>query len=267
MAHAIITGGSSGIGAATAQTLNGQGWDVTVLALPDTDLEKSANKARSSEYGRFQCLAVDVTDRDAVHKAVADAEAAFGPTELLVTCAGIARPGRFMDLAVDDFRNQMNVNFHGTVHAVSAVYPGMKSRKSGRIGLISSGAGLCGIFGHTAYAPTKFAVRGFGEALRAEARPFRISVTLCYLPDTDTPQMRANEGVRPAECARISGASHPWPSKEIGKRVAQGVVSRKRCVAPGWEMAALVRFSDPLAGVLRWWFDKSVAAVPAGNDA
>jgi NAD(P)-dependent dehydrogenase (short-subunit alcohol dehydrogenase family) len=263
MRHAIVTGGSSGIGEATAYALSKTGWRVSVLALPDVDLDRVA----AANGDVFKCIPVDVTDGAAVFDAIAQAEAAFGPVDVLVTSAGIAHPGRFMDLDPDTFHRQMDVNYFGSLNAVAAVYDGMTRRGRGCIGLISSGAGLCGIFGHTAYAPTKFAIRGFGEALRAEAQPFGVSVTLCYLPDTDTPQMRANDPVRPAECARISGASNPWPADTIGAAIAKGVLSGKRCVTPGWKMKLLVRFVDPLAGLLRWHFDRQVRAVSTDADA
>lgn len=261
--HAIVTGGSSGIGKATAALLLDRGWRVSLLALEDPLLAQAHQALAADAPDRVQACGVDVTDRDAMATAVQSCIAALGPVDALIPCAGIAKPSKFMDLSKTDFASQMDVNFHGTVNAVRAVYPGMKARKTGSIALISSGAGLMGIFGHTAYAPTKFAVRGFGEALRMEAKPHGIKVSVCFLPDTETPQMLANTRIRPPETAAISGAGNPWSAARIGARIVDGIERSKPRITPGWQMTLVEKFAAPLAAVLRWHFDGIVRRVSA----
>ncbi len=260
--HAIVTGGSSGIGYGVAQSLAARGWAVSILALDDTAMARARQSLENAvPAGGFHAAVVDVTDRDAVLAAVARSTAEQGPPALLVTSAGIAKPMRFMDLPPTEFARQMDVNFHGTHNAVAAVYPAMAAAKAGRIALISSGAGLMGIFGHTAHAPTKFAVRGFGEALRSEARPKGISVTTCYLPDCDTPQFRDNHPIRPPETAAVSGAAIPWPVDQIAERIVTATLAGRSHVAPGLQMALVHRLSSPLAAILRGHVDRVVARV------
>ena len=263
--HAIVTGGSSGIGLAVARLLLAKGWQVSILALADQDLESVSAELGSMYPDRLCVTAVDVTDPDAVARAVADVSETLAAPTALVTSAGIARPQQFTELADDVFSRMIDVNYHGTVSAISAVYPGFVERRRGRVAIISSGAGLLGIFGHTAYAPTKYAVRGLGEALRAEAKPHGISVTICYLPDVDTPQLRANTPIRPAETAAISGASKPWPVDVVAQRIVTGMESGRFSVAPGWQLTLLGWFASPLAFALRMYIDRIVTKVQAGS--
>lgn len=256
--HAIVTGGSSGIGKATAKVLLDRGWCVSILALDDPMLAETYQQLVQDAPGRVHFGGVDLIDPDATHGAIENCISAFGPVDALVTCAGIAKPARFADLSAQDFTSQMDVNYLGTLNAVRAVYPDMKACGSGRIGVISSGAGLLGIYGHTAYAPTKFAVRGLAEALRMEATPHGVTVTTCYLPDTDTPQLRANAAIRPAETSAISGTSHPWDAAEIGRRIVDGMERGAAHVSPGWQIGMIRRLASPLAPLLRWHVDRIV---------
>lgn len=82
------------------------------------------------------------------------------------------------------FKQQMRVNYLGTVYCTKCVVDSMKERRSGRIVFVSSQAGQIGVFGYSAYSPTKFALKGFCEALQMELRPYNIYMTLVYPPDT-----------------------------------------------------------------------------------
>ena len=81
----------------------------------------------------------------------------------------------------------MKTNYFGGVYCTKCVIDDMKKRKFGRIVFVSSQAGQLGIFGFTAYSGSKFAIKGFCEALQMEVKPYNVSVTIAYPPDTDTP--------------------------------------------------------------------------------
>jgi 3-dehydrosphinganine reductase len=102
-----------------------------------------------------------------------------------------ARPGYFEEVPVAVFERTMAVNYFGTLYPLKAVVPAMVKRGKGAVVLISSGAGLMGLFGYTPYSPTKFALRGLAESLRAELKPTGVHVMIVYPPDTDTPQLAA----------------------------------------------------------------------------
>ena len=81
----------------------------------------------------------------------------------------------------------MKTNYMGSVYCTKAVIDSMKKRKCGRIAFVSSDCGQMGIFGYTAYCASKFALKGFVEALQMEVKPYNVFLTISYPPDTETP--------------------------------------------------------------------------------
>lgn len=111
----------------------------------------------------------------------------IGPIDILICNAGVAHPGRFLDIDAEVYRSQMEVNYLGCVWSVKEVAPGMVERGSGSIVLISSAAGVVGIAGYSAYSPTKWALRGFADCLRMEMKAHGVGVHIAYPPDMVTP--------------------------------------------------------------------------------
>lgn len=93
----------------------------------------------------------------------------------------------------------------------------MKSSDSGIIVFVSSQAGLIGLYGYTAYTASKYAVRGFAEALQMEVKPFGISVTVNYPPDTDTPGFAEEEKGKPEETSLISETAGLFKPEKVAK--------------------------------------------------
>src|SRR5262249_14184390 len=117
-AHVIVTGGSSGIGLATARLLARRGAKVSLIARGRERLEAAAKELSAASR------AADVADRKAVTRAVAELEDEQGqPCDVLVTSAGLARPGRFLELEDEVFRQMIEVDYFGTLHALRAVVP------------------------------------------------------------------------------------------------------------------------------------------------
>ncbi|KAF6257302.1 hypothetical protein COO60DRAFT_1696499 [Scenedesmus sp. NREL 46B-D3] len=112
----------------------------------------------------------DVTKYKQVVDAVQAAEAALGPVDVLICCAGMAELGYFHDCEPELFERQMALNYMGSLHAAKAVYDSMLARNSGHICFVASTLALMGLIGFSAYAPSKFAVRGLAECLRNEVR-------------------------------------------------------------------------------------------------
>ncbi|HEY4375788.1 MAG TPA: SDR family oxidoreductase, partial [Acidimicrobiales bacterium] len=198
--HAIVTGGSSGIGLATARALAERGLAVSILARGADRLERAADELRASGAS-VHTAACDVSQGPEVRDAIAGLEAAGGPCTVLVTSAGLARPGHFLELEDSVFREMIEVDYFGTLHAIRAVAPGMVERRAGSIVAIASAAGVLGIFGYTAYGPAKFAVRGLMESLRDELVPHGVHVACVFPPDVDTPQLADENRFKPAETA------------------------------------------------------------------
>ena len=129
--HAIITGGSEGIGLASARHLLSRG--AATVSLIARRRDRLDQAARELGTDRVRTEAADVTDRDVLDAAIERLVSAAGPCDVLITSAGYAHPGRFIDLDIDVFREQMDVNYFGTLHAIRAVVPSMVGRRAGHI--------------------------------------------------------------------------------------------------------------------------------------
>merc|ERR1719397_934713 len=107
-----------------------------------------------------------------------------------------------MDLSA--FTKMMDANYFSAINMTRAVLPHMIEHSSGQLVFISSVAGQLGVYGYTAYAPSKYAVRGFCEVLYAELRPLGIGVSLVFPPDTETPGLAQEDELKPKATKLIS---------------------------------------------------------------
>jgi len=256
---ALVTGGSSGIGLAVARLLAERGMDVWLLARRAELLQSAlADLAslRQSPGQRFDALSVDVTVATQTAAAVAKIEK-IGIPDLVINCAGVARPGYVQELELDVFRQMMEVNYFGTLHTVKAVLPGMLMRGSGYLVNIASLAGLVGVFGYTAYGASKFAVRGFSDALRAELKLHGIGVSLAYPADTDTPQLAYENQFKPPETKAVSGGSGLMTTEAFAKILLRGITRGQYMILPNFEGKLLYW----LSGIFDLYQDQIVAGV------
>jgi len=254
-AAGFVTGGSSGIGLELARAMAVRGQDVAIFARDASRLDDARTilHAAAAHGTRVRSFACDVTDRAALTAAVDTAIAELGSPSHAIAAAGIATPGLFteQDPVVHD--QHMAVNYTGSRDFVAAVLPSMTARGAGRIGLISSAAAYFGIYGYSAYAPSKFAVRALAEVLTLELAPLGISVTHIAPPDTDTPMLTAENRTKPAASREITKAGGLWRPEQVAARTL-AAMDRGRPEAPiGAQTAALARLSSVLAPVLRGW--------------
>jgi 3-dehydrosphinganine reductase len=262
--HALITGGSSGIGKALGSKLAAAGYDVSliarrkdVLAGAAEDIRRHAKRAGQ----RVSCFAADVTDRTQTENAVKAAIMEFGAPDMVVTSAGISEPGYFAELPVDNFERAMAVNYLGTLYAIRAALPSMRARKQGKIVLISSGAALMGIFGYASYGPSKFAVRGLAETLRAELLADHIGFSIAYPPDTETPMLEEEMKTAPAETRAICSLAKTWTADAVADAVLHGVRRGTFAITPGATLTLMHRMPGIIIPLLRWYSDRLVKSV------
>jgi 3-dehydrosphinganine reductase len=159
----------------------------------------------------------------------------------------------------------MAVNFFGTLYPIKALVPAMRRRGRGAVVLISSGAGLYGFFGYTAYSPSKFALRGLAESLRAELRGTGVHVLIVYPPDTDTPQLVEENRTKPIETKAITAGGGLWTAETVSKATLQGLAKGRFTVTPGLPLTLLAWFHSLLAPVLNWNFDRTARKARANN--
>jgi 3-dehydrosphinganine reductase len=258
-AHAIVTGGSSGIGLATARLLAARGAVVSLLARGQDRLAAAADELRAAG-ATVHTQATDVADAAALTAAIDRLVEAGGPCDVLVTCAGLARPGHFLDLPDEVFREMIEVDYFGTLHAIRAVTPGMVERGRGSVVAVSSAVGLIGIYGYSAYAPAKFAVRGLMECLRAELTPRGVHTGVVYPPDVDTPQLAEENQWKPAETHAINGTLKPLSADTVARAIVAGIERRRFVICPDLGTSALARLASLVSPVLNRSFDRKAAA-------
>ncbi|HUV11554.1 MAG TPA: SDR family oxidoreductase [Acidimicrobiia bacterium] len=266
-AHVLVTGGSAGIGLATARLALERGARVSIVAR-DPDRLAAATAGLEAEIGdatRVAAEPADVTDPIRLEQAVALLAAQFGPVDVLVANAGAAVPGHFEELDASVFEGQMRLNYFGTVHAIRAVVPSMISRGRGHVLVVSSDAGLVGVYGYSAYSPTKFAVRGLAETLRSELKPHGIVVACAFPPDTDTPGLAAEDVTKPLATKRISEGIRVRSANEVARAIVRGIERNRFVVTADPSSAMLARMAGLIAPFVRRSMDRHVRKASSGE--
>jgi 3-oxoacyl-[acyl-carrier protein] reductase len=172
---ALVTGGGGGIGAAVARRLAAEGAAVVVV---DRDAEAAESVAAAIEAsgGRAVGIGADVTDGEAVAKAVAVAAELGDAVHIAVSNAGIIRPGMLKDLDEERFRAVLEVHLMGTYHVTRAMLSHLPEDGRGRIINSTSAAGLVGTIGQANYAAAKAAIVGFTKSSARELGRRQITV-------------------------------------------------------------------------------------------
>jgi 3-oxoacyl-[acyl-carrier protein] reductase len=161
---AFVTGSTRGIGLAIARALHAAGAGVAIVGRDAARAESVAGALRDRSVG----VACDVARADQVEAAIAAAERALGPIDLLVNNAGLTRDNILLRLSDDDWDAVLDANLKGAFHTTRAVIKGMMKRRSGRIVNITSIVGLTGNKGQANYAASKAGLIGFTKSVAKE---------------------------------------------------------------------------------------------------
>lgn len=260
--HAIVTGGTSGIGLAAARRLALSGAHVSLLAVDGIDHGLAVLRTPPQRPGQqLDAVRVDVTDAAAVRGAAAALAARHGACDLLLAAAGGAAPGLLDQLDEAVFRTQMELNYFGALHAILAVLPGMVEGGGGRVVLVSSTLGLTGGFGYAAYSPAKFAVRGLAEALRPELRPQGILVSCAVPAATDTPGYAREQRTKSERQRRTVPPGRLLTPEQVAAAIVDGARRGRFLITADRRTRTMVRLSGVLAPLLRARLDRAVDRV------
>eukprot|EP00048_Salpingoeca_helianthica_P017522 m.237678 g.237678 ORF g.237678 m.237678 type:complete len:319 (+) comp21272_c0_seq1:50-1006(+) len=224
--HVFITGGSTGLGLALATKFYLLGAKVTIVSRSEKNLAAAREAiAARGEGMKVVSVACDVMDADAVNKAVTFAAEVQGrAVDVLICSAGLAEPGRFLEIDLAQHRRQMDLNYFGTLHAIRAVLPAMcAATVQTHVVLVSSAVALCSMSGYSAYAPTKFALRGLADALRNELAANRVAVTIFYPSNINTPGFEAENKTKPAETTAIEGTGSLLTPEDCAQHLIDGM--------------------------------------------
>jgi len=174
---AVVTGASSGIGAAVAGALSAGGASVALAARRE-DALLEVQSGLESRKGKESIVApTDVTDREQVRSLVSRAEEELGSVEILVNCAGVMYYTLMKNRREEEWERTVEVNCKGALNCVGAVLPGMLERGRGHIVTISSDAGRKVFPGLAVYSASKFFVEALSQGLRLETAGTGVKVT------------------------------------------------------------------------------------------
>jgi NADP-dependent 3-hydroxy acid dehydrogenase YdfG len=173
----VITGASSGMGAAAARHLAAQGASVVLGARRVERLQALAGEITAAG-GKALVVQTDVTDRGQVQRLVDAAVAAYGRVDVLINNAGIMPLSPLERLKVEEWDRMIDVNIKGVLYGIAAALPHMQRQKSGHIINLASVAGHKLFGGSAVYSATKFGVRALSEGLRMEVKPYNIRTTI-----------------------------------------------------------------------------------------
>ena len=257
----LITGASSGIGAALAREFARQGADLALLARRQDRLAALSTEIERPGR-RALVLAADVAVDGDVEKAVAAALVAFGRLDVVVANAGFGVVGPVERLTLDDYRRQFETNVFGVLRTVRASLEALKASR-GRLAIVGSVAGYIATPGASPYSMSKFAIRGLAQTLSYELAPTGVSVTLVTPGYVESEIRRVdNTGVFRAESREPIPAWLIMPAPRAARQIVRAIARRRREVvitghgkvgvfvqrhAP-WLIAATIR----LAGLKAW---------------
>ena len=209
-----ITGASSGIGEATARAFSAAGHPLLLMA-------RRLDRLEALGLPDAVLATVDVRDREAIARAVAEAEAKFGPVDMMFANAGIARLGDIATQPPEDWDEMIDINTKGVMNSVHAVMAGMIERKHGTLVMMSSIAGRKVYPDHTVYCGTKFFVHAVSESLREYLAPHDVRVIVLSPGIIDTEVLG---GVRDPQTLAAYKANKEAIGGGIGADIVAGLI-------------------------------------------
>jgi NAD(P)-dependent dehydrogenase (short-subunit alcohol dehydrogenase family) len=243
----VITGGSAGVGRATAQAYARRGDRIALLARGQAGLAAAERECRELGAGAVLALQCDVADGAAVDLAAEHASAALGPVDVWVNNAMVSVFASAWEITAAEYRRVIEVNYLGSVHGTLAALRQMRPRGHGTIVQIGSALAFRGIPLQAPYCASKHAVEGFVESVRTELLRDcpGIRLTMVQLPALNTPQFswvrtrlpRHPQPVPPIFQPEVAARAVVWASEHAPREVNVGVPTLKtrmaNALAPG----------------------------------
>lgn len=256
---AVITGAGSGIGRALAQCLAARGAHLALVDINELGVSRTAGDLGSCD--KVTTHVADVSDREAMSALAEEVAQTHSGADILINNAGITALARFADHDLDNFERIMNINFRGVVYGCKAFLPQLVARQ-GHIVNLSSIAGLAGMPYQTAYCASKFAVRGFSEALRCEVHGQGVGVTCVHPGVVRTNIMTSAEAMGTERRDMLAGlmakhvVSPAWVARRIVSAIQRNTPILRVC--PESHLLDWTRRATPglLAGAMRMVHDR-----------
>ena len=250
----LITGGSQGIGFEIATLLREAGASLILVARNQTKLDKAKDELESmAGEGFVRVISLDVSSAyEDVVQTFSDELAEEGiVVDAAIMNAGTSIAGEARELPASEFERMMRVNYLGSVYPIKALLETSTFvERGGRIAFVSSQAGQVAIWGYSAYGASKYALRGFAEALSMELGPSQDHiVSVCYPPDTDTPGFKEEERTKPELTRLLSDATAVTTPRVVAQGMIQGIEEGRYHISvglDGWLLANLCCGMSPI---------------------
>ena len=253
---AVITGAGSGIGRALAHRLAREKMSLALADVDSAGLTETVEQLGGASAS-LSCHLVDVADRARMERFAAEVVERHGRVTLLMNVAGVAMYGTFEQLTIDEFDWLMKINFYGVLYGVADFLPVLRKQPRAHIVNVSSIYGIIAPAGQTAYCASKFAVRGFTEALLHELEGSSVSVSCVHPGGIRTPiAKRARIGTksdpksRAATLAMFDEVAVTSPEK-AADRIVKGVLANESRIIVGSDAVRLDRMQRLMP--IRYW--------------
>ncbi len=240
--NVIITGGGGGLGSALGREFGYAGANVALLDIDYGAAVVAADRVTTTTAVPIEC---DVTDWDSCAGAVATAEQAIGPTDILINNAGLAHHSAFADTDLEVLRKIMDINFWGSVHCTKATLPTITDRR-GAIAIISSTAGFAPLLGRAGYAASKHALHGLFGTLRTELSGTGVDVMVAAPSFIDTPfRDHTLGGDGEVTSQTRAGVGKMASAEDVAERIAWGIERRRSTLVLG-RVGIITRYLNAL---------------------
>ncbi len=217
----ILTGASSGIGAALARELVAEGARIVLVARRQDKLDELARELQG-QSGEVEVVAGDITDRAVRERTIAAAQQRWGGLDFVINNAGIGALGRFMESSPERLRQIMELNFFAAVELVRLAVPLLKQGHAPMVVNVGSILGHRGIPRSSEYCASKFALRGFSESLRAELAPLGIDLLLVSPGTTKTEFFDHALAMEDVPWANQAGVSPEFAARQAMRAMQRG---------------------------------------------
>lgn len=248
--NVLISGGSEGIGKAVALEIARQGGNLFLLARNKEKLA-AAQKDILERYPDIQCFvyAAHVENPKEIQNSVKDMLKKLDSIDGVICNAGFARPGYFHELAWEDFENSIRVNYLGALAIAYHAYPHLP--QGGFVAFTSSVAGYMGIFGYSAYAPSKFALIGLAETLAQEFYAKKIQVSVLCPPDTATAGLEKENTQKPIETQALSDSAGVLDPQIVAQHFLKKLQKGKFLITVNFESWLFYRLHGIVPGIVK----------------